>query len=80
MKISEVNSVDEEHEDNIVRKITTDAHSNPFNNKKYILDAFDYAKTKQQTSPILFMFISKLVSNDGVTSTAVCAVLHHQHM
>ena len=34
VKISEVDTVDEENEDALVRKITTEARGIPFNNKK----------------------------------------------
>ena len=63
--------MDEEKEDALVRKITTEAHSIPFNSKSYDIGDFTHAKTKQQTSATLLRFISKLVSNGEVTKKSL---------
>ena len=54
-----------------MRKIITEAHSIPFNNKNYDLGDFTHAKTKQQTSGTLHRFISKLVSNGEVMKASL---------
>ena len=46
LKVAKVNTVDEEKEDMLVRKITSEACSIPFNNKNYNLGDFTHTKTK----------------------------------
>ena len=71
VKISKVDTVDEESEDAFVRKIITEARDISFNSKTYDLGDFTYARTKQQTSPTLLRFVSKLVSNGEVTKASL---------
>ncbi len=66
-----MNSVDEEKEDVITRKIKSEACDITSNNKNYDLSDFTYAKTKQDTSPTLLRFVSKLVSNGEVTNASL---------
>ena len=67
LKLSTVDSIDEESEDILVRKITTEARGIPSNNKQYDLEDFTSSKTKEKTSATLLRFISKLVSNGKIT-------------
>ena len=62
--------MDEEKEDALVRKTTTEAHSIPFNNKNYDLGDFTHAITKQQSGGTMLRLISKLVSNGEVTKAS----------
>ena len=71
LKVSKVETVDEEEEDAFVRKITTEAHAISVNNKNYDLGDFTHAKAKQQTSGTLLRFISKLTSNGEVTKASL---------
>ena len=71
LNVTKVDTVDEEKEDALVRKITTEAHSIPVNSKSYDIGDFTYAKTKQQTSATLLRFISKLISNGEVTKKSL---------
>jgi hypothetical protein len=71
LKVAKVDTVDEEKEDALVRKITTEARGIPFNNKTYELGYFTHTKTKQHTSSTLLMFVSKLISNGGVTKASL---------
>ena len=71
LKISKVESVDEEKEDALVRKITTEALEIPTNKKNYDFGDFTHAKTTEQTSRTLLRFISKLISNGKVTKAAM---------
>ncbi|MCG7883058.1 MAG: hypothetical protein JAY96_15870 [Candidatus Thiodiazotropha endolucinida] len=67
LKLSKLDTTDEEGEDVLVRKITTEARGIPTNNKQYDLGDFTFSKTKENTSDTLLRFISKLVSNGKVT-------------
>ncbi len=69
-KIAKVDTVDEDEEDALVRKITTEACRIPFS-KNYDLSEFTYAKTKQTTSTTLLRFISKLISHGEVTKASL---------
>ncbi len=69
-KIAKVDTVDEDKEDALVRKITTEACRIPFS-KNYDLSEFTYAKTKQTTSATLLRFISKLISHGEVTNASL---------
>ena len=46
-KVTQVDTLDEEREDELVRKITTEARGISFNNKDYDLSDFTHAKAKQ---------------------------------
>ena len=70
LKISKVDTVDEEKEDVLVRKITAEARAIP-SNKNYDIGDFTYAKTKQHTSDTLLRFISKLITNGEVTKSSL---------
>ncbi len=71
LKVSKVNTVDEEKEDVLARKITSEACDITSNNKNYDLGDFTYAKMKQDTSPTLLRFVLKLVSNGEVTKASL---------
>ena len=71
LKVAKVDTVDEEKEDALVRKITTEARGIPFNNKNYDLGDFTHTKTKQHTSATLLRFVSKLISNGEVTKASL---------
>ena len=71
LKVTKVDTVDEEKEDALVRKITTEAHGIPCNSKAYDLGDFTHDKTKQQTSATLLRFLSKLVSKGEVTKASL---------
>ena len=71
VKVVKVDTVDEEKEDVLVRKITNEAHGIPFNRKRYDQSDFTHAKTKQQTSATLLRFISKLISNGEITKASL---------
>ena len=71
LKVTKVDTVDEEKEDALVRKITTEAHGIPCNNRAYDLGDFTHDKTKQQTSATLLRLVSKLVSKGEVTKASL---------
>ena len=66
-----MDSLDEEKEDELVQKITTEARSIPCNKKHYDLSDFTHAKAREQTSPALLRLVSKLVSNGKVTKRSL---------
>ena len=70
LKIAKVDTVDEEKEDALVRKITAEARGIPFS-KNYDLSEFTHAKTEQKTSLTLLRFISKLISHGQVTKASL---------
>ncbi len=58
-KVTKLYSVDEEKEDELVRKIKTEAHSILTSNKSYDISDFTHDKARQQTSATLLRFITK---------------------
>ena len=71
LKLSAVDTIDEDGEDVLVRKITTEARGIPSNNKQFDLGDFTCSKTKEKTSITLLRFISKLISNGKVTKASM---------
>ena len=71
LKLSAVDTIDEDGEDVLVRKITTEARGIPSNNKQFDLGDFTCSKTKEKTSITLPRFISKLISNGKVTKASM---------
>ena len=71
LKLSKLETTDEEGEDVLVRKITTEARGIPGNNKQYDLGDFTFSKTKENTSATLLRFLSKLISNGKVTKESM---------
>ena len=71
LKLSTVDSIDEESEDILIRKITTEARGIPSNNKQYDLEDFTSSKTKKKPSATLLRFISKLVSYGKITKASM---------
>jgi len=71
LKVAKVDTVDEEKEDAVVRKIKTEARSIPSSNTSYDLGDFTQTKTKQDTSATLLRFVSKLISNGEVTKASL---------
>ena len=65
-----MNTIDEDCEDVLVRKITTEACGIPSNNTHFDLGDFTCSKTKEKTSITLLRFISKLISNGKVTKAS----------
>ena len=70
LKIAKVDTVDEEEEDTLVRRITNEARGIPFS-KNYDLGDFTHAKTKEKTSATLLRFVSKLISHGEVTKASL---------
>ena len=71
LKLSAVDTIDEESEDALVRKITTEAREIPINNKQFDLGDFTGSKTKEKTRATLLRFISKLISKGEVTKASL---------
>ena len=67
LKLSAVDTIDEDGEDVLVSKITRGI---PSNNKQFDLGDFTCSKTKEKTSITLLRFISKLISNGKVTKAS----------
>ena len=78
LRFSKVNTVDEENEDALVRKITTEARGIAHNNKTYDLSDFTYDTTLQHTSKTLLRFVSKLISNGQITKASLSLSQSHQ--
>ena len=78
-KLTKLDSVNEEKEDEIVRKIKTEAQSILTSNKSYDISNFNYDKAKQHTSSTLLRFISKLISNGEVTKKSLSLSQSVQH-
>ena len=70
LRSQKVDTVNEENEDALVRKITTEARGIHFSNS-YDLCEFTHAKTRQKTSATLLRFILKLVSHGEVTKASL---------
>ena len=66
-KLTNDNSVDEEKEDKLVRKIKSESNSIVSDSKSYDVGDFTHDKAKQHTCVTLLRIISKLVSNGDVT-------------
>ena len=78
-KLTKLDSVNEEKEDELVRKIKTEAHSILTSSKSYDISDFTYDKAEQHTSATLLRFISKLISNGEVTKKSLCLSQSIQH-
>ena len=78
-KLNKLDSVNEEKEDELVRKIKTEAHSILTSNKSYDISDFTYDKAEQHTSATLLQYISKLISNDEVTKKSLSLSQSIQH-
>ena len=70
LRSQKVDTVNEENEDALVRKITTEARGIQFS-KSYDLCEFTHAKTRQKTSATFLKFISKLISHGEVTKASL---------
>ena len=71
--------MDEEKEDELVRKIKTEVQSILTSNKSYDISDFTHDKAKQHTSATLLRFISKLISNGEVTKKSLSLSQSIQH-
>ena len=78
-KLTKLDSVNKEKEDELVRKIKTEAHSILTSNKSYDISDFTYDQAEQHTSATLLRFISKLISKGEVTKKSLSLSQSIQH-
>ena len=71
LKLSQIDTVDEDSDDLLARKITTECKSIMTSNHKYELTDCSHERTKETTSPTLLRLISKLVANGEVTKRSL---------
>lgn len=75
-KIANTETVDEDREDLLVRKIQTGARAIAPNKNTYDLGEFTFTKTKEQTSATLLRLVSKLESDGETTKASISLSIH----